>query len=94
VSFTAQQLCLHRRTIALRREANGVGQAIDNADFLISLRSTLQAWRLGRRTSRLAAEREFDEAIRSARAQPESTEPEFVTGWDAAGPVGGGWSAG
>ena len=26
-------------------------------------------------------------------SKPESTEPEFVTGWDAAGPVGGGLSA-
>jgi hypothetical protein len=38
----------------------------------MSLRSTLQAWGLGLCTSRLAAEREFDQAIRSARAQIEA----------------------
>jgi len=32
--------------------------------------------------------------IAVASTKPEGTEPEFVTGWDAAGPVGGGLSAG
>jgi hypothetical protein len=72
VPFTPQQLRLHRQTIDLRRKANGVGEAIDSADFLMSLRSTLQAWGLGLRNSRLAAEREFDQAVRSARAQIEA----------------------
>jgi hypothetical protein len=72
VPFTPQQIRLHRQTIALRRKANGVGEAIDNAEFLMSLRSTLQAWGLGLRTSRLAAEREFGQAIRSARGQIEA----------------------
>jgi hypothetical protein len=72
VGFAPQQLRLHRQTIALRREANGVGEAIDNVDFLVSLRSTLKAWRLGMRRSRLLPQREFDEAIRSARAQVEA----------------------
>jgi hypothetical protein len=72
VSFTTRQLRLHHQTIALRRKANGVGEAISNDDFLISLRSTLQAWRLGLRASRLAPEREFLEAVRSARVQIEA----------------------
>jgi hypothetical protein len=72
VPFTTQQLRLHRQTIALRRKANGVGEAIDSDDFLKSLRSTLQAWGLGVRRSILAPEREFNEAIRSARAQIEA----------------------
>jgi hypothetical protein len=72
VPFTTQQLRLHRQTIALRRQANGVGEAIDSADFLISLRSTLLAWGLGVRRSRLAPDPEFDEAIRSAREQIEA----------------------
>src|SRR6266496_1153245 len=72
VSFTTRQLRLHRQTIALRRQANGVGEAIDNDDFLRSLRSTLLAWRLGVRRSNLAPDREFDEAIRSVRAPIEA----------------------
>src|SRR6266545_4206185 len=67
--FAPRQLRPHRQTIALRREANGVGEAIDSDDFLASLRSTLTAWGLGVRRSRLRPQREFDEAIRSARAQ-------------------------
>jgi hypothetical protein len=72
VSFTSQQLRLHRQTIALRRQANGVGEAIDSDNFLASLRSTLKAWRLGVRQSKLVPEREFDLAIRSAREQIEA----------------------
>ncbi len=72
VSFTTRQLRLHRQTIALRSQANGVGEAIDNDDFLRSLRSTLRAWGLGVRRSKLAPDREFDEAIRSVRAQIEA----------------------
>ena len=72
VPFTTQQLRLHRQTIALRRDANGAGEAIDSAAFLMSLRSTLEAWGLGVRGSKLAPQREFDEAIRSARAQIEA----------------------
>jgi hypothetical protein len=33
------------------------------------------------------------ERLRRA-AQPESTEPEFVMGWDAVGPIGGGLPVG
>jgi hypothetical protein len=72
VSFTRRQLRMHRQTMAIRRKARGVGEAIDSVDFLMSLRSTLQAWGLGLRTSRLAAEQEFDEAVRSARTQIEA----------------------
>jgi len=78
VPFTTQQLRLHRQTIALRRQANGVGEAIDSADFLISLRSTLQAWGLGVRRSRLAPDPEFDEAIRSVREQIEALDGLFI----------------
>jgi hypothetical protein len=51
----------------------------------MSLRSTLQAWGLGLRTSRLAAEREFDQAIRSARAQIEALDGLLIE--DPARPV-------
>jgi hypothetical protein len=47
VPFTTQQLRLHRQTIALRRNADGLGEAINSDDFLRTLRSTLQAWGLG-----------------------------------------------
>jgi hypothetical protein len=72
VSFTTRQLRLHHQTIALRRQAKGAEEAIDSADFLLSLRSTLQAWGLGLRRSRLAPGPESEEAIRSARAQIEA----------------------
>src|SRR6266540_3514295 len=72
VSFTTRQLRLHRQTIALRRQANGVGEAINSDDFLRSLRSTLQAWGLGVRRSKLAPEPQFDLAVRSARAKIEA----------------------
>src|SRR6266516_7579211 len=42
VGFARRQRRLHRQTIALRREANGVGEAIDSVDFLVSVRSTLE----------------------------------------------------
>jgi hypothetical protein len=67
VPFTAQQLRLHRQTIALRRQANGAEQAIGGDSFLLSLRSTLKAWGLGVRASRLAPQAAFDDAIRSVR---------------------------
>jgi hypothetical protein len=70
--FAPRQLRPHRQTIALRREANGVGEAIDSVDFLVSLRLTLEAWGLGRRQSRLLPQAAFDEAIRSARVQIEA----------------------
>lgn len=72
VPFTTQQLRLHRQTIALRRNADGLGEAINSDDFLRTLRSTLQAWGLGVRRSKLAPEPEFGLAIRSARAQLEA----------------------
>jgi hypothetical protein len=78
VPFTTQQLRLHRQTIALRAQASGVGEAIDSADFLISLRSTLQAWGLGTRRSRLAAAPAFGDAIRSVREQIEALDGLFV----------------
>lgn len=78
VGFAPQQLRLHRQTIALRRQANGVGEAVDSADFLISLRSTLKAWRLGVRRSRLTPQREFDQAILSAREQIEVLDGLFI----------------
>jgi hypothetical protein len=49
VVFTSRQLRLHQQTIAIRRQAASAKDAIDSADFLVSLRSTLQhgVWGVG-----------------------------------------------
>ena len=65
VPFTGQQLALHRKTIALRREAGSVRAAVEDEQYVASLRQTLQAWSIGRRASRLVSEEEFVAALRA-----------------------------
>jgi hypothetical protein len=71
VPFSADQLRVHRATIALRGEAGSVAAAIEDDRFLSSLRSTLEMWGLGTRGSTLAALPDFIGSIRSIRAQIE-----------------------
>jgi hypothetical protein len=47
--FSGEQLTAHRATIALRRQAGSVRAAVENQQFVTSLRQTLPAWGLGRR---------------------------------------------
>lgn len=74
VPFSSDQLRAHRRTIALRLEAGSAAAAIASDVFIASLRSTLAAWRLGLRGSRLAELPEFISAIRVEREAIEALE--------------------
>jgi hypothetical protein len=89
VAFTSQQLRLHRQTIALRRQANGVGEAIDSDDFLASLRSTLKTeFRMSFRTRIGQSSRRFSGACRHKPVAARSNGPGLR------GPGGGPWPHG
>jgi hypothetical protein len=66
VPFTSVQLACHRKTAGLRRQAEGVQAAVENGQYVESLRETLQAWGIGRRASRLVPPTEFAAALRAA----------------------------
>lgn len=59
------QLELHLETIQMRRELGSACEAIKNDQFLASLYQTLNAWGIGRRSSRLLPFEDFVEAIRA-----------------------------
>ena len=75
VPFTGEQLISHRETIMLRRQAANVRAAVEDAEFIASLRRTLQAWGIGRRASRLVPEVEFAVALKAALPIIEPLEP-------------------
>ena len=54
VPFTTRQFELHRRTIARRRELGSATAALQDDDFMRLLLSTLHAWQLGKRGSKLS----------------------------------------
>jgi hypothetical protein len=80
--FSGEQLTAHRATIALRRQAGSVRAAVENQQFITSLRQTLLAWGLGRRASRLMPDDKFAEALHAAVPRIEPLEPLTI---DAAG---------
>jgi hypothetical protein len=82
VSFTREQLTLHRQTIGLRRQASSVRAAVEDGQFIASLRRTLQAWGIGRRASRLVPEDQFAAALRVALPTIEALEPFSIDGTD------------
>lgn len=88
VPFTGQQLAAHRETIALRRQAGGVRAAINDRDFVASLRRTLLAWGIGRRASRLVSEEDFAAALQAALPRIEEFEPLTIDARDVAAEVG------
>lgn len=75
VSFTSTQLGAHRGCIALRRKAGSVRAAVNDAQFVDSLRQTLRAWGIGNRASKLVPEPQFSAALRSALPSLEALEP-------------------
>lgn len=77
VPFTGEQLAAHRQTIELRRRAGSVQAAVQDPEFVASLRRTLLAWGIGRRASRLVPEDDFADALRSA--QPAIADLEALT---------------
>jgi hypothetical protein len=89
VPFTGEQLAAHRRSVQLRRQAGSVRAAVDNKEFVSSLRRTLLAWGVGRRASRLVDGDEFAAALHAVVPDLEALEsltidsgslPEDLTG--------------
>jgi hypothetical protein len=81
VPFTGEQLGAHRRTVELRRRAGSVRAAVQDGEFVASLRQTLLAWGVGRRASRLISDSDFAAALRTAA--PRLDELESLTIDDA-----------
>jgi hypothetical protein len=54
----------HARSVALRKKFSNAAEALDNDEFLTSIRSTLVAWRMNQRGARLAETAAFITAIR------------------------------
>jgi hypothetical protein len=75
---TSQQLLTHRQTLDLRWRAASVAAAIEDEQFVRSLRSTLRAWRVGTRRSVLADAEEFQDALRRARHRIEAFEDSAI----------------
>jgi hypothetical protein len=63
---TSRDLLTHRETVDLLRHAGSIAAAIEDEQFVHSLRSTLSAWGIGRRRSVLAAGEELQAALRRA----------------------------
>jgi len=80
VPFTGEQAAAHRETIDLRRQAGGVRGAVNDPRFVTSLYSTLRAWGLGRRGSKLVSEDAFGEALTTAVPKLESLETLRIDG--------------
>ncbi len=73
VPFTrAGQLELHLRTISRRRQLGSVGAAVHDLRFRRDLRATLEAWGIGRRSSRLVDESTFTKALENVLGDLES----------------------
>ena len=89
VPFTGEQLAAHRRSVGLRRRAGGVRAALEDEEFLASLRRTLLAWGVGRRASRLVASDDFAMALRTVAPSLEALEPLTIDGGDLPGDVAG-----
>jgi hypothetical protein len=74
VPFNMDQLKAHRQTIALRYYAGSVRAAVENEEFVASLRRTLGAWGLDQRASRLVPKDEFTAALVAALPRIEPLE--------------------
>jgi hypothetical protein len=83
--FTREQLAAHRHSVELRRQAGGVRAAVEDEEFVASLRRTLLAWGVGRRASRLVASEDFTAAIRGAAPGLEALEPMAIDDDDLPG---------
>ncbi len=80
VPFTGEQLTSHRRTTDLRRRAGSVSAAVEDPEFVTSLRKTLLAWGVGRRASRLVPEAEFAAALQAVAPHLKALEPLTING--------------
>lgn len=89
VPFTGEQLAAHRRSVELRRRAGGVRAALEDEEFLASLRRTLLAWGVGRRASRLVDSDDFATALRAVAPGLEALEPLRINGSDLPGDLAG-----
>ena len=89
VPFTGEQLAAHRQSVEVRRRAGGVRTALEDEEFLASLRRTLLAWGVGRRASRLVASDDFAAALRAVAPSLEALEPLTIDGGDLPGDVAG-----
>jgi hypothetical protein len=75
--LTGEKLAAHRACIDRRRQAADVQAAVQDQQFVLSLRRVLNAWSIGRRASVLAADEQFLLALQAAA--PELAELESLT---------------
>lgn len=75
--FKGQKLASHRETITLRQRAGSVQAAVADDAFVIRLRQTFVAWKIGNRRSSLVDEATFAESLRAAA--PDLAELEALT---------------
>ena len=80
VPFTGEQLAAHRQSVELRRQAGCVRAAVEDEEFVASLRRTLLAWGVGRRASRLVPTDDFGAALRAAAPDLEALESLTIDG--------------
>jgi len=72
--FSAEQLRVHRRTVALRQQAGSVRAAVESTAFIESLYLTLRKWRIGQRQSKLVPLDDFKAALRAVLPTMEQLE--------------------
>jgi len=82
VPFTSEQLTAHRKTITMRRQAGSLRAAVENEQFVRSLRRTLVAWGLDQRASRLVSQPDFMAALVAALPRVEAVEHLRIDGND------------
>ncbi len=78
--FSAEQLRVHRKTVALRQQAGSVRAAVESSVFIESLYLTLRKWRIGQRQSKLVPLDDFKAALRAVLPTMEQNESVAING--------------
>ena len=78
--FSAEQLRVHRKTVALRQQAGSVRAAVESSVFIESLYLTLRKWRIGQRQSKLVPLDDFKAALRAVLPTMEQLESVAING--------------
>lgn len=76
--FNTRQMTLHRETMARRRALGSVLAAVHDDQFVASLRTTLKAWGIGVRGSKMVSEDAFAKALRAAVPRLTEVEGEVI----------------